>query len=142
MRPVPPLEAASVPVSVNVPAEVIGLPIALRPVVPPEKLTLVTVPEPGPPEFQLTFNPSVVRNLPVWPVCAGRRLLIAVDAVVAPVPPLATFSVPPSVIAPTFAPVGGRPVVPAENDVTPEVLPPIAQETLPLPSVVRNFPPF
>ena len=42
--PVPPLATASVPPSVNVPDVVIGPPDNVRPVEPPEPLTLVTVP--------------------------------------------------------------------------------------------------
>jgi len=44
VRPVPPLAAASVPASVMVPEDVMGPPLAVRPVVPPLTLTLVTVP--------------------------------------------------------------------------------------------------
>lgn len=44
--PVPPLATASVPPKVSVPLEVIGPPVKVRPVVPPEPSTLVTVPVP------------------------------------------------------------------------------------------------
>ena len=42
--PVPPLPGISVPDSVIVPDDVIGLPEVVKPVVPPETETLVTVP--------------------------------------------------------------------------------------------------
>ena len=48
--PVPPLATASVPASVIVPEVVIGPPEVVRPVVPPETATEVTVPEPPPPD--------------------------------------------------------------------------------------------
>ena len=38
--------------------------------------------------------PLVVKNLPDWALCEGRRALIAAVVVVAPVPPLATGNVP------------------------------------------------
>ena len=43
--PVPPLATASVPLSVSVPEVVIGEPLNVRPVVPPDAATDVTVPE-------------------------------------------------------------------------------------------------
>ena len=46
VTPVPPLATARVPPSVRVPEVVMGPPVNVRPVVPPEPLTLVTVPEP------------------------------------------------------------------------------------------------
>ena len=46
VAPVPPLATASVPASVIVPDPVTGPPDVVRPVVPPETLTLVTVPVP------------------------------------------------------------------------------------------------
>jgi hypothetical protein len=42
--PVPPFAGASVPASVIVPLPVIGPPLVVRPVVPPDTATLVTVP--------------------------------------------------------------------------------------------------
>ena len=48
VRPVPPLATARVPASVRVPLVVIGEPLKVRPVVPPEAATLVTVPVPPP----------------------------------------------------------------------------------------------
>ena len=44
VTPVPPLATASVPPSVRVPEVVMGPPVSVRPVVPPEPLTLVSVP--------------------------------------------------------------------------------------------------
>ena len=46
VMPVPPLAAASVPPRVNVPVVVIGPPVSVSPVVPPEPLTEVTLPLP------------------------------------------------------------------------------------------------
>ena len=45
VAPEPPFAKARVPAAVIVPLEVIGPPVYVRPVVPPETLTLVTVPE-------------------------------------------------------------------------------------------------
>ena len=47
VAPVPPLSTSSVPASVIVPDVVIGPPVAVKPVVPPETLTDVTVPAPA-----------------------------------------------------------------------------------------------
>ena len=46
LTPVPPLVPISVPLSVRVPEAVIGPPVNVMPVVPPEASTLVTVPAP------------------------------------------------------------------------------------------------
>jgi hypothetical protein len=46
VTPVPPLATASVPDNVMVPLPVIGLPDVVKPVVPPDTPTLVTVPDP------------------------------------------------------------------------------------------------
>ena len=46
--PVPPLATANVPARVMVPEPVIGPPLVVKPVVPPETSTLVTDPAPGP----------------------------------------------------------------------------------------------
>ena len=48
VAPVPPLSTSSVPASVMVPEVVTGPPEVVRPVVPPETSTDVTVPEPPP----------------------------------------------------------------------------------------------
>ena len=45
----PPLATARIPPKVRVPEAVIGPPVKVKPVVPPEPSTLVTVPEPPPP---------------------------------------------------------------------------------------------
>ena len=47
VAPVPPLATPNVPPSVNVPLVVIGLPLKVKPVVPPEAAMLVTVPPPS-----------------------------------------------------------------------------------------------
>ena len=65
--PVPPLTAPSVPASVSVPADVIGPPLKVRPVVPPLALTEVTVPAPVteihstsvPPGFSASTRPAL-----------------------------------------------------------------------------------
>ena len=46
--PVPPFAGDSVPARVTVPVDVIGPPLVVSPVVPPDTSTLVTEPEPGP----------------------------------------------------------------------------------------------
>ena len=76
--PVPPLAIASVPASVTVPEEVIGPPLVVKPVVPPETSTLVTEPAPGPekatvmaplPLVMVTPEPAVsVAGVSVLPV--------------------------------------------------------------------------
>jgi hypothetical protein len=61
--PVPPFAADTVPANVMVPEPVIGPPLAVRPVVPPLTLTLVTVPPPPEVAIQLvTPVPSVDRT--------------------------------------------------------------------------------
>lgn len=75
--PVPPLATASVPASVIVPVLVIGPPEVVSPVVPPDTATDVTVPLPDTVAHDVAV-PSVVRNLPLLPVCDGIRLLICV----------------------------------------------------------------
>ena len=47
VAPVPPLATPNVPLSVSVPDPVIGPPVNVNPVVPPEAFTLVTVPDPA-----------------------------------------------------------------------------------------------
>ena len=65
------------------------------------------------------FVPLPTIKSPV--VVTGDSALKAADAVVCPVPPFAILSVPESAIAPVVAVLGVKPVVPAENDVTPPV---------------------
>ena len=88
VAPVPPLARASVPASVNVPLVVMGPPEVVRPVLPPDMATLVTLPTP-PDEIHAQTVPSVERILPLLPVWLGSRALMAVAAVDCPVPPLA-----------------------------------------------------
>jgi len=64
VAPVPPLATARVPANVIVPAEVIGPPEAVRPVVPPETLTLVTVPAPAT-ASQIRVEPFHFKNVSV-----------------------------------------------------------------------------
>jgi len=73
--PVPPLATASVPASVIVPVLVIGPPEVVRPVVPPDTATDVTVPLPATVAHDV-FVPLVVRNLPLFPVCDGISVSI------------------------------------------------------------------
>jgi hypothetical protein len=123
-----------------VPEVVIGEPVTDNPVVPGLNATEVTVPLPPPDTAaQLTLDPSVLRTLPELPDCTGRRLLIAVPAFVAPVPPLVTSSLPPIVMVPLLV-IGlllkVRPVVPPD---TPTEVTALAHEVL-VPSVVKNLP--
>ena len=104
IAPVPPLAIANVPAIVIVPELVIGPPDVVRPVVPPETSTLMTEPP------------------PVMP-----RLVLASDAFVAPVPPLAIASVPPSVMVPdvvTGLPDVVSPVAPPDTATLVTVPPP------------------
>ena len=81
VTPVPPLATASVPASVTVPEEVIGPPLVVNPVVPPETSTLVTEPAPGP------VNATVMAPLPlvmVTPEPAVRVVFVSVLPVVLP----------------------------------------------------------
>ena len=80
--PVPPLAIASVPARVTVPEEVIGPPLVVKPVVPPETSTLVTEPAPGP------VNATVMAPLPlviVTPEPAVRVVLVSVLPVLLPI---------------------------------------------------------
>ena len=80
--PVPPLATASVPARVTVPEEVIGPPLVVKPVVPPETSTLVTEPAPGP------VNATVMAPLPlvmVTPEPAVRVAGVSVLPVLLPI---------------------------------------------------------
>jgi len=76
--PVPPLATANVPARVMVPEPVIGPPLVVKPVVPPDTSTLVTEPAPGPekatvmaplPLVMVTPEPAVsVAGVSVLPV--------------------------------------------------------------------------
>lgn len=111
--PVPPLATASTPSIVIVPAVVIGEPVTVRPVVPPEIATLVTVPDgfaahvessrkkrsvevvgagTKPARVKLKFGSSVAAcapvkasTLPVLAVTRPRMVLVAVVAILASV---------------------------------------------------------
>lgn len=61
--PVPPLATARVPANVMVPDVVIGLPETVRPVVPPDRATDVTVPEP-PVEAMVIEPAPLVMEIP------------------------------------------------------------------------------
>ena len=64
VKPVPPLPVVNVPASVIVPLVVTGPPLVVRPVVPPDTFTLVTLP---PPTADVQENPPAVvyfRNVP------------------------------------------------------------------------------
>ena len=73
------------------------------------------------------------------PRTAAERFARAPAASVAPVPPLATTSVPASVTAPVVAVLGVNPVVPVEKDVTPSLtsvmLPGAFKTVMPAPAV-------
>lgn len=100
--------AIRVPPSVKVPELVIGPPEKLRPVDPPEALTLVTVPLPPPPVWaaQTAVPELTVKTYPLEPIgkrlpvfvpvptikspnaAIGDKALNAAEEVVCPVPPL------------------------------------------------------
>jgi hypothetical protein len=111
-----------------VPLVVIGELDTLMPLAP-EIPTEVTVPPPAI-VAQDTVDPFVVKNLPELPVCVGISALIAPDAVVCPVPPLAITNVPPIVSVPVVVigpPVNDNPVAPPE---------PLTEVTVPVPEVI------
>ena len=113
--PVPPLATASTPSIVIVPLVVIGEPVTVRPVVPPESATLVTVPDAlvtaahvessrkkrsvevtgagtKPARLRLKFGSNVAAcvpvnasTLPVLAVTRPRMVLVAVVAILAKV---------------------------------------------------------
>lgn len=120
VRPVPPLAAPRVPASVIVPDDVIGPPLKVRPVKPPETLTLDTVAVGVPQTIEEPFD---VRTCPLEPT------------VVRPVPPLAVFNVPLSVRVP-------EPVIGLPENVRP-VVPPEAETlvTVPVPEGVAHITP-
>lgn len=64
VTPVPPLATAKVPAKVIVPAAVMGPPEVVRPVVPPDTATLVTVPEP----------PAAIHSASVAPTLTAKIL--------------------------------------------------------------------
>ena len=78
VKPVPPLATPNVPARVMVPEPVIGPPLVVKPVVPPDTSTLVTEPAPGPekatvmaplPLVMVTPEPAVsVAGVSVLPV--------------------------------------------------------------------------
>ena len=102
VAPVPPLVIAKVPPRVNVPLVVIGLPVNVKPVVPPEAATLVTVPPPS----RIHSNAVAVELRPkrlfALPVYEGNKFLIASAAFVASVPPEAIGTVAKEMVLPTI----------------------------------------
>lgn len=80
VAPVPPLATTSVPASVTVPELVTGPPEVVRPVVPPDTSTLVTVPAPG--VLHVVLVPLVDSTLPALPPCDGNSAFRAALAVV------------------------------------------------------------
>ena len=171
--PVPPLATARVPLSVSVPLEVIGEPVNVKPVVPPDAATEVTVPpdavDDSVPADSVRPVPIVISSIapalavvrpsmravlivrplePTAPDAAALRLERAVPASVAPVPPLATGSVPVTCVARDTllrAPPSVR--LPDEVTVPVSVMPltvpvPLTELTVPLPEpapiAVRN----
>ena len=105
-------------------------------------LTVVTVPvPPALTVVQDVFTPSVVSTLPALVVWDGNRLLSAAMAVVAPVPPCATASVPPSVMSPAVVmgpPVAVKPVVPGLMSTEVTVPAPLGEATVDT-AVIRPF---
>jgi hypothetical protein len=102
VAPVPPLATAKVPAIVMVPEVVIGPPEVVKPVVPPETATEVTVPDP--PVAAIVIDPApLVMDIfePAVRVALERVLPVVLPIkscplvyVVCPVPPLATGKVP------------------------------------------------
>src|SRR5690349_915461 len=98
--PVPPLAATSVPPRVSVPLEVIGPPVTVRPVVPPEPSTLVTVPllvaaieiEPPPLVMAIPVPAVIVAKVKPVPLPISKAPLDGLELL--PVPPLPTANVP------------------------------------------------
>ena len=82
--PVPPLAIASVPARVTVPEEVIGPPLVVNPVVPPETSTLVTEPAPGP------VNATVMAPLPLVIVTPEPAVSVAGVSVLPVVLPISS----------------------------------------------------
>lgn len=126
MTPVPPLATASVPPSVRVPDVVIAPPVRVSPVLPPDPETEVTVPvfDVKPDGLLAAYAPSEVKAPP---------------AVVAPVPPLATGSVPATCVdrlTPESAPPRVR--LPAVVTVPLSVIP----LTVPVPPTDVTVPPL
>jgi hypothetical protein len=80
VNPVPPLATANVPPSVSVPVVVIGPPVKVSPVAPPDPLTLVTEPLP----LLLNVVQSVLVRYPFTEVVAAGILIAGVE------PPLDT----------------------------------------------------
>lgn len=69
VTPVPPLATAKVPAKVIVPAAVMGPPEVVKPVVPPDTATLVTVPEPPAAIHSASVAPTLTaKTLPALPV--------------------------------------------------------------------------
>lgn len=66
VEPVPPLPIAKVPPRVMVPLLVIGPPLAVKPVVPPDTSTDVTVPEPPPATAGVGGGASCRSSKDVW----------------------------------------------------------------------------
>jgi len=84
VKPVPPLAAINVPASVTVPEEVMGPPLVVKPVVPPETATLVTEPEPGP------VNATVMAPLPLVIVTPEPAVSVAGVSVLPVVLPISS----------------------------------------------------
>lgn len=84
VTPVPPFATASVPARVTVPEEVIGPPLVVKPVVPPETSTLVTEPAPGP------LNATVMAPLPLVMVTPEPAVSVAGVSVLPVVLPMSS----------------------------------------------------
>ena len=103
--PVPPLATASVPASVMVPLVVIGPPLVVRPVLPPDTATLVTVPlPPAVDQPAVTTGPltdDAVRTCPAVGNALGKARMIVEpdDGAVSVVPPVDD----PGMLTPLFA---------------------------------------
>ena len=130
------------PPNVIVPAPVMGPPVVVKPVLPPDTATDVTVPTPPALIHSTSDAPLLTaKTLPPLPVYDGSRFIRALPAVVAPVPPLARARVPESVSVPEDVigpPENDIPVVPPDalTDVTVPEPPEAAMVTLPAPLVI------
>ena len=100
VAPVPPFATAKVPPNVSVPLVVIGPPLSVNPVDPPDPLTLVTVPLPAvvhvgvPAPFEVSTCPDVPTDVNAYPVPVPYDTVPAVGAAVLFVPPFAIGNVP------------------------------------------------
>lgn len=98
--PVPPLAAAKVPARVITPELITGPPEVVRPVVPPDTSTETTVPVPEIVVYSMSVPVELTTTtLPLLPAKVGKTAVRAPRAVVAPVPPLTSPTIPETLVA-------------------------------------------